>query len=36
MMNDEKIAQLKLPDSSDRDSHLRLLLNGWGIHAGSC
>lgn len=32
----EKISQLQLPDPSDRDPHPRLLLDGWGIHAGSC
>lgn len=30
------ISQLQLPDPSDRDPHPRLLLDGWGIHAGSC
>lgn len=34
--NKEEISQLQLPDSNDTDPHLRLLLNGYGIHAGSC
>lgn len=31
----EKIAQLQLPDLLDQDPHPRLLLDGYGIHAGS-
>lgn len=31
----QKVAQLKLPDPTDGDSHPRLLLEGDGIHAGS-
>lgn len=30
-----KISQLKLPDPNDHDPHPRLLLDGYGIHAGS-
>ena len=33
---DKSIAQLQLPDPADTDPHPRLLLNGYGIHAGSC
>lgn len=29
-----KIGQLQLPDPGDRDPHPRLLLNGYGTHAG--
>lgn len=32
----KQFAQLQLPDPTDRDPHPRLLLNGYGIHAGSC
>ncbi len=32
----KQFAQLQLPDPLDRDPHPRLLLNGYGIHAGSC
>lgn len=32
----EKISQLQLPDPNDTDPHPRLLLDGYGIHAGSC
>lgn len=32
----QKAAQLKLPDPADEDPHPRLLLEGSGIHAGSC
>ena len=32
----EKISQLQLPDPNDTDLHPRLLLDGYGIHAGSC
>lgn len=32
----EKISQLQLPDPNDTDSHPRLLLDGYGIRAGSC
>lgn len=31
----EHIWQLQLPDPSDHDPHPRLLLDGYGIHAGS-
>lgn len=34
--NKEEISQLQLPDPNDTDPHPRLLLNGYGIHAGSC
>lgn len=30
----EKIAQLQLPAPEDSDPHPRLLLDGYGIHAG--
>ena len=30
----ERIAQLQLPDPADADPHPRLLLEGYGIHAG--
>ena len=29
-----KISQLKLPSPNDTDPHPRLLLDGYGIHAG--
>lgn len=32
----QKVAQLKLPNPADADPHPRLLLEGDGIHAGSC
>lgn len=32
----KKISQLKLPSSNDTDPHPRLLLDGYGIHAGQC
>lgn len=32
----KKISQLKLPAPTDNDSHPRLLLDGYGIHAGNC
>lgn len=32
----EKISQLRLPDPKDSDPHPRLLLDGYGIHAGEC
>ena len=32
----QRLAQLKLPDPEDRDMYPRLLLDGCGIHAGSC
>lgn len=35
IMNWDKIAQIQLPDKSDRDEHPRLIVNGYGIHAGS-
>lgn len=35
-LDDNKIAQLQLPDPADDDPHPRLLLNGYGIHAGNC
>ncbi len=31
---DRNISQLKLPDPNDSDPHPRLLLDGYGIHAG--
>ena len=34
--NRERIGQIQLPDQNDSDPHPRLLLNGDGIHAGSC
>lgn len=30
----KKYAQLQLPDPADRDPHPRLLLEGYGVHAG--
>ena len=30
----KKYSQLQLPDPADRDPHPRLLLDGYGIHAG--
>lgn len=33
-MNDDRIAQLQLPNPTDTDPHPRLLLDGRGIHAG--
>jgi len=35
-MNWEKkgIAQIQLPDENDTDPHPRLLVDGYGIHAG--
>ena len=35
-MRSRRISQLKLPAPEDHDPHPRLLLNGYGIHAGSC
>lgn len=32
--NKERIAQLQLPDPADADPHPRLLLEGYGVHAG--
>lgn len=32
----ERIKQLKLPDPGDTGPHPRLLLDGYGIHAGQC
>ena len=32
----KKIGQLKLPSPNDTDPHPRLLLDGYGIHAGQC
>ncbi len=32
--NYEKIAQIRLPDSNDDDPHPRLLVDGYGVHAG--
>lgn len=32
--NYEKIAQIQLPDPNDGDPHPRLLVNGYGVHAG--
>ena len=34
--SDYRICQIKLPDPNDFDPHPRLLLDGWGIHAGEC
>lgn len=34
--NTEKIKQLQLPAPADTDPHPRLLLDGYGIHAGQC
>ena len=34
--NTEKIKQLQLPALTDTDPHPRLLLDGYGIHAGQC
>ncbi len=31
---DRNVSQLKLPDPNDSDPHPRLLLDGYGIHAG--
>lgn len=31
----DHIQQLQLPDPNEHDPHPRLLLNGYGIHAGS-
>lgn len=33
---EKRISQLRLPDPSDQDPHPRLLLDGYGIHAGNC
>ncbi len=30
------IAQIQLPDENDTDPHPRLLVDGYGIHAGTC
>lgn len=30
----ERVAQIQLPDPADDDPHPRLLLEGYGIHAG--
>ncbi len=30
----KNISQLKLPDPNDSDPHPRLLLDGYGVHAG--
>lgn len=30
----KRIAQLALPDPMDKDLHPRLLVNGYGVHAG--
>lgn len=30
------IYQIKLPAPTDTDPHPRLLINGWGLHAGDC
>jgi len=32
----KNISQIKLPDPSDTDPYPRLLLDGYGIHAGQC
>ena len=34
-MRQTRISQIKLPSPDDHDPHPRLLLNGYGIHAGS-
>lgn len=34
MAEETKIVQIKLPDSADTDPHPRLLVDGWGVHAG--
>ena len=34
--NYEKIAQIQLPDPNDSDPHPRLLVDGYGVHAGDC
>ena len=31
-----QFSQLQLPSPDDHDPHPRLLLDGYGIHAGSC
>lgn len=28
------LMQIQLPDPSDTDPHPRIILNGWGLHAG--
>ncbi|MDY3690987.1 MAG: hypothetical protein SO072_03345 [Dysosmobacter sp.] len=33
-LDTKRISQLRLPDPRDTDPHPRLLLNGYGIHAG--
>lgn len=30
----KKVSQIKLPDPNDHDPHPRLLVDGYGIHAG--
>ena len=34
MTYDANIKQIKLPSPDDHDPHPRLLVNGWGLHAG--
>ena len=34
MEDGTKIVQIKLPDPADTDPHPRLLVDGWGVHAG--
>ena len=35
-MKKKQFSQLKLPSPDDHDPHPRLLLDGYGIHAGEC
>lgn len=34
MEDGTKIVQIQLPDPVDTDPHPRLLVDGWGVHAG--
>ncbi len=34
MAEETKIVQIQLPDPADTDPHPRLLVDGWGVHAG--
>lgn len=34
MVEKTKIVQIQLPDPADTDPHPRLLVDGWGVHAG--
>lgn len=34
-LKNKGIYQIQLPASDDRDPHPRLLVDGWGIHAGN-